>query len=45
MYWQLIIFDLKKFKRISNCIIVNSYVKDLDDVNDKVYSRDLFRRD
>lgn len=40
-----VISNLQEFKRISNIIVTNRYEKDLEDVAEKVYTRDLFNRD
>ncbi len=45
LYGSDVLRDINEFKEISDIIITNRFFKELEDVRDKVYTRDIFNRD
>ena len=44
-FGSIVVNELNKFESICNCVIANRYDSSLDDVSDKVCTREIFKRD
>lgn len=44
-YNSKVIHDLEEFKKISDVIVANRFAQEISDVEEKVYTRDLYGRD
>ncbi|WP_279310087.1 UDP binding domain-containing protein, partial [Kushneria phyllosphaerae] len=44
-YHSRVVQDFEEFKRVSDVIVANRFTDDLNEVRDKVYTRDLYSRD